>query len=52
MPCKVNVWVEGGRTIIAGMRPTVIAALFPQANLGNIPQEVDAIIRGIVDESK
>src|SRR3989339_1172370 len=41
MPCKINVYIKDGRTFISGMRPTVLSQFFPDANLGNKPQEVD-----------
>jgi len=34
------------------MRPTVLPQFFPNANLGNLPEEVDIVIRGIIDRSK
>ncbi len=52
MPCKVNVWVKDGKTVISGLRPTVLAQLFPHAALGTVPQEVEKIITSIVDEAK
>ena len=52
LPCKINVYLKDGRTYISGMRPIILPQFFPQANLGNLPVEVDEIIRGIVDNSK
>lgn len=52
LPCKINVYQTDGKTFISGMRPIVLSQFFPKANLGNLPEEVDAIIRGIVDKSK
>jgi len=31
------------------MRPLILPQFFPQANLGNLPKEVDEIVRGIID---
>ena len=48
LPCKINVYLKDGRTYISGMRPIILPQFFPQANLGNLPVEVDEIIRAIV----
>lgn len=52
LPCKINVYQKDGKTYISGMRPVILSQFFPQANLGDLPKEVDAIIRGIIDKSK
>ena len=52
LPCKINVYKKDGRTYISGMRPVILSQFFPDANLGNLPIEVDEIIRGIIDKSK
>ena len=52
LPCKINVYQKDGKTYISGMRPVILPQFFPQANLGNLPAEVDEIIRGIIDRSK
>lgn len=52
LPCKINVYQKDGQTFISGMRPIILPQFFPNANLGNLPTEVDAIIRGIIDRSK
>ena len=52
LPCKINVYQKEGKTFISGMRPIVLPQFFPNANLGNLPIEVDEIIRGIIDKSK
>ncbi|KKR86984.1 MAG: hypothetical protein UU34_C0008G0008 [Candidatus Curtissbacteria bacterium GW2011_GWA1_41_11] len=52
LPCKINVYRKDGKTYISGMRPVILSQFFPKANLGNLPVEVDEIIRGIIDKSK
>jgi len=52
MPCKINVYIEDGKTIISGMRPIVLPQFFPQANLGDKPKEIDQIIVSIIDSAK
>ena len=52
LPCKINVYQKDGKTFISGMRPIILSQFFPNANLGNLPEEIDEIIRGIIDKSK
>jgi len=52
LPCKINVYQKDSKTYISGMRPVILSQFFPKANLGNVPMEVDEIIRGIIDKSK
>ncbi|OGK23960.1 hypothetical protein A3A46_03625 [Candidatus Roizmanbacteria bacterium RIFCSPLOWO2_01_FULL_37_13] len=52
LPCKINIYQKDGKTYISGMRPIVLSQFFPKADLGNLPAEVDKIIRGIIDRSK
>ena len=52
LPCKINVYQKDGKTFISGMRPTILPQFFPNADLGNLPEEIDAVMREIIDESK
>ncbi|KKQ26420.1 MAG: hypothetical protein US39_C0001G0174 [Microgenomates group bacterium GW2011_GWC1_37_12b] len=52
LPCKINVYQKDGQTFISGMRPVILSQFFPEANLGNLPAEVDEIITRIIDRSK
>lgn len=52
MPCKINVYVHEGRVMLSAMRPIVLPQFFPHVDLGEKPQEVDAIVRSIVDNAK
>ena len=52
LPCKINVYVKNGHTVISGMRPIVLSQFFPHADLGDRPQEIDQIIRNIIDNAK
>jgi len=52
LPCKINVYQKNSKTYISGMRPIILSQFFPKANLGTLPEEIDAIIRGIIDKSK
>ena len=52
MPCKINVFTKGGSTYISAMRPALISDFFENQELKIIADEVDNIIRSIVDEAK
>jgi uncharacterized protein (DUF302 family) len=52
MPCKINVYVENGQTFISGMRPIVLEKFFPEANLGEMPKEMDQAIQNIINNTK
>lgn len=52
MPCKINVYVKDGETFISGMRPIVLSQFFPNADLGEMPKEIDQTIRNIIDSAK
>ncbi|OGJ69753.1 hypothetical protein A3H22_00245 [Candidatus Peribacteria bacterium RIFCSPLOWO2_12_FULL_55_15] len=52
MPCKINVYVHDGKVFLSGMRPIVLSQFFPNADLGDMPQEVDAIVQSIIDKAK
>lgn len=52
LPCKINVYVKQNKTFISGMRPIILSQFFPQIDLGNLPEEVDTIIRDIINNAK
>lgn len=52
LPCKINVYVKDDQTFISGMRPIVLSQFFPNADLGNAPQEIDQKIQDIINNSK
>lgn len=52
MPCKINVYVDGGQTFISGMRPIVLSHFFPNADLGDALQEIDQTIQNIIQDAQ
>ena len=52
LPCKINIYTNGGSTYISAMRPTMIADFFENSDLQKLAHEVDTIVRSIVDEAK
>jgi|SRR3989344_1722527 len=52
MPCKINVYIKDGKTVISGMRPIVLPQFFPNDALGERPKEIDRIVLRIIDGAK
>jgi len=52
LPCKINVYIKDGSTHISGMSPTMLTHFFPEADLGTVPEEIDVIIKNIIDKAK
>ena len=52
LPCKINVYTKDGQTTISGMRPIVLSHFFPEAQLGTLPEEIDKLIKTIIDNSR
>lgn len=52
LPCKINVYTKDEQTIISGMRPIILSQFFPQADLGDRPNEIDQIIQTIINNAK
>ncbi len=52
LPCKINVYVKGGKTFISGMRPIVLSHFFPDAGLGTLPEVIDITMKTIIENSK
>ncbi len=51
LPCPVMVYEEAGEVFISTMKPSLIGAFFPEAQLTEIAAEVEAQIIAIVDEA-
>ena len=52
LPCKINVYQKDGQTFISGMRPIVLPKFFPKADLEKRVEEIDKIIRNIINNAK
>lgn len=52
IPCKINVYERDGKRFLAGMLPSLISEFFPEASLGSAPEEVEVIIKKIINEVK
>src|SRR3990167_1926681 len=52
LPCKINVYTKDGQTFISGMRPIILPQFFPEAQLGTLPEEIDKLIKIVIDNSR
>ena len=52
MPCKINVYTKDGETVMTAMNPKMISEFFNDHGLKKLADEVDGIVRSIVDEAK
>lgn len=52
LPCKINVFVDDqGNVVVSGLRPTVIRELFPGVDVGTIPQDVEVVVKSIIERA-
>lgn len=51
LPCRISVYEEGGKTILATLKPTTLLALFHTPQLKGVAQEVEDTILKIMQEA-
>ncbi len=51
LPCRISIYEEGGKTILATLRPTALLAMFNTPQLEGVAQEVEATIVKIMKEA-
>ena len=51
LPCRISVYEEGGKTILATLKPTSLLALFNTPQLKGVAQEVEESIVKIMKEA-
>ena len=52
LPCRISVYVEDGKTVLATIEPTALLGLFPPSSEGRrIAEEVRASLLAIMDDS-
>jgi uncharacterized protein (DUF302 family) len=51
LPCRISIYEEGGRTILATLKPTTLLALFNTPQLKEVAQEVEDTIVKIMKEA-
>ena len=51
LPCRISIYEEGGKTILATLRPTTLLAMFNAPQLEGVAQEVEDTIVKIMKEA-
>jgi uncharacterized protein (DUF302 family) len=51
LPCRISIYEEGGKTILATLKPTILLALFNTPQLKGVAQEVEDMIVKIMKEA-
>lgn len=51
LPCRISIYEEGGKTILATLKPTTLLALFDTPQLKDVAQEVEDTIARIMTEA-
>ena len=51
LPCRISIYEEGGKTILATLKPTTLLALFNTPQLKGLAQEVEDTIIKIMQEA-
>ena len=52
MPCKINVYTQGGKTILSAIRPALLAEFFPGKGLEDLAKRVDSQVTAIVEAAR
>ncbi|HSQ39075.1 MAG TPA: DUF302 domain-containing protein [Anaerolineales bacterium] len=51
LPCRLSIYEEGGKTILATLKPTTLLAMFNTPQLAAVAQEVENTIVKIMQEA-
>jgi uncharacterized protein (DUF302 family) len=51
LPCRISIYEEGGKTILATLKPTTLLAMFNAPRLEEVAQEVEDAIVKIMKEA-
>ena len=51
LPCRISVYEEEGKTILATLKPTTLLAMFGSPQLESVAQEVEDTILKIMKEA-
>jgi len=51
LPCRISIYEEGGKTILATLKPTKLLGMFNTPNLKDVAQEVEDTIVKIMKEA-
>jgi uncharacterized protein (DUF302 family) len=51
LPCRIVVFEKDGVSTAMLLRPGIMGDIMPDADLGTLPEEVEAILKEVVDEA-
>lgn len=51
LPCRISIYEEGGKTMLATLKPTTLLAMFNTPQLAEVAQEVEDTIVKIMHEA-
>ena len=51
LPCRISIYEEGGKTVLATLKPTTLLAMFNSPQLEGVAQEVEETIVTIMKEA-
>ena len=51
LPCRISIYEEDGKTMLATLKPTTLLAMFNSPQLEGVAQEVEATIVKIMEEA-
>src|SRR5664280_1852973 len=51
LPCRISIYEEGGKTILATLKPTILLAMFHTPQLEEVAQEVEDTLVKIMKEA-
>ena len=51
LPCRISIYEEGGKTVLATLKPTTLLAMFITPQLKGVAEEVEATIVKIMKEA-
>jgi uncharacterized protein (DUF302 family) len=51
LPCRISVYEEGGQTVLATIKPSVMIDFYPNPELRGVAEEVEAPLARIMDEA-
>jgi uncharacterized protein (DUF302 family) len=51
LPCRISIYEEGGKTVLAALNPTTLLAMFNTPQLAGVAKEVEAAMLKIMKEA-
>ena len=51
LPCRISIYEQGGKTVLATLKPTTLLAMFDSPQLEGVAQEVEDTIDKIMKEA-